>query len=38
MKTVSTFRARLLRKMGFTTNADIVQYVARAGLLRLDAM
>jgi DNA-binding NarL/FixJ family response regulator len=35
VKTVSTFRTRLLRKMGFTTNADIVQYVSRHGLLRL---
>ena len=38
VKTVSTFRKRVLRKMGFTTNADIVQYVARAGLLKLDAL
>jgi DNA-binding NarL/FixJ family response regulator len=36
VKTVSTFRARLIRKMGFATNADIVQYVARAKLLNLD--
>lgn len=36
VKTVSTFRARLLRKMEFTTNADIVQYVGRMGLLRVD--
>ncbi len=36
VKTVSTFRARLLRKMQFTTNADIVQYVARTGLLRTE--
>ncbi len=34
VKTVSTFRTRLLAKMGFTTNADIVQYAARHGLLR----
>ena len=33
VKTVSTFRTRLLAKMGFETNADIVQYVARHGLL-----
>ncbi|MBI2409362.1 MAG: response regulator transcription factor [Gemmatimonadetes bacterium] len=33
VKTVSTFRTRLLAKMGFTSNADIVQYVARHGLL-----
>ncbi len=37
VKTVSTFRTRLLRKMNFKTNADIVQYVARHGLLRLKA-
>lgn len=34
VKTVSTFRTRLLAKMDFTTNADIVQYAARHGLLR----
>lgn len=33
VKTVSTFRMRLLAKMGFESNADIVQYVARHGLL-----
>ncbi|HVT39801.1 MAG TPA: response regulator transcription factor [Gemmatimonadaceae bacterium] len=32
VKTVSTFRTRLMKKMGFTTNADAVQYVARQGL------
>ncbi len=31
-KTVSTFRARLLRKMGFKGDADIVRYVAEQGL------
>lgn len=36
VKTVSTFRSRLLRKMEFKTNADIVQYVARTGLLRVE--
>lgn len=36
VKTVSTFRGRLMKKMGFSTNADIVQYVVRAGLLRPD--
>lgn len=36
VKTVSTFRARLLRKMGFSTNAEIVQYVASAGLLKVE--
>jgi two-component system invasion response regulator UvrY len=34
VKTVSTFRARLMRKMQFTTNADIVQYVSRMGLMK----
>jgi DNA-binding NarL/FixJ family response regulator len=33
VKTVSTFRTRLLAKMGFSSNADIVQYVMRHGLL-----
>ncbi|MFI5310891.1 MAG: response regulator [Gemmatimonadales bacterium] len=36
MKTVSTFRTRLMRKLGFSSNADVVQYVARHGLLRAD--
>jgi DNA-binding NarL/FixJ family response regulator len=36
VKTVSTFRSRLLRKMDFASNADIVQYVARTGLLRTE--
>ncbi len=31
-KTVSTFRARILRKMGFKGNADIVRYIVDAGL------
>lgn len=33
VKTVSTFRTRLLAKMGFESNADIVQYVVRHNLL-----
>jgi two-component system invasion response regulator UvrY len=33
-KTVSTFRARILRKMAFKGNADIVRYVFDAGLER----
>jgi len=37
MKTVSTFRSRLMKKMGFSSNADVVQYVARHGLLRMDS-
>ncbi len=35
MKTVSTFRKRMMKKMGFLTNADAVQYVVREGLLRV---
>jgi two-component system, NarL family, invasion response regulator UvrY len=31
-KTVSTFRSRILRKMAFKGNADIVRYVVDAGL------
>ena len=37
MKTVSTFRTRMMKKMGFTTNADAVHYVVRQGLLRADS-
>jgi two-component system invasion response regulator UvrY len=33
-KTVSTYRSRLLEKMGFTTNADLVKYVVAHGLMR----
>lgn len=33
-KTVSTYRARLMAKMGFETRSDLVQYVARHGLLQ----
>jgi len=36
-KTVTTYRARLLRKMGMTTNAEITFYATRHGLLS-DAM
>ena len=36
MKTISTFRKRMMKKMGFSTNADAVQYVVRQGLLRSD--
>jgi DNA-binding NarL/FixJ family response regulator len=32
-KTVSTYRARLMEKMRFTTNADLVQYAASHGLI-----
>ena len=34
VKTVSTYRSRLLQKMGFESNADLVRYVATHGLLR----
>lgn len=34
MKTISTFRKRMMRKMGFETNADSVRYVVRQGLLK----
>lgn len=37
MKTVSTFRKRMMKKMGFATNADAVAYVVRQGLLRADS-
>lgn len=32
-KTVTTYRARILTKMGFTTNADITRYVIEYGLM-----
>ena len=32
-KTVSTYRARLLEKMGLSSNADLVKYVIERGLL-----
>ncbi|MHB8838073.1 MAG: response regulator [Gemmatimonadaceae bacterium] len=38
VKTVSTFRGRLMAKMGFANNADIVRYVARTGLLKPETM
>ena len=31
-KTVSTFRARILRKMGLHSNADMVRYAIAQGL------
>jgi DNA-binding NarL/FixJ family response regulator len=33
-KTISTYRARLLEKMGFSSNADLVRYVAEHDLMR----
>jgi DNA-binding NarL/FixJ family response regulator len=33
VKTVSTYRTRVLEKMGVTTNADLVRYAARYGLI-----
>lgn len=32
-KTVSTYRTRLMEKMGFATNADLVRYTAEHGLV-----
>jgi two-component system, NarL family, invasion response regulator UvrY len=32
-KTVSTYRTRLMEKMNFTTNADLVRYAAERGLI-----
>jgi DNA-binding NarL/FixJ family response regulator len=32
-KTVSTYRARLMEKMGLTSKADLVRYVVEHGLL-----
>jgi two-component system invasion response regulator UvrY len=33
-KTVSTYRTRLLEKMGLETKADLVRYVVAHGLLK----
>jgi DNA-binding NarL/FixJ family response regulator len=33
VKTVSTYRARVLEKLGLRTNAEIVQFALREGLL-----
>lgn len=35
-KTVSTYRTRLMEKMHFTSNADLVQYAAQRGLIDYD--
>ena len=32
-KTVSTYRTRILEKMAVATNADLVRYAARHGLI-----
>jgi two-component system invasion response regulator UvrY len=32
-KTVSTYRARTLRKMGMRTNAELTRYAVRHGLV-----
>jgi two-component system invasion response regulator UvrY len=37
VKTVSTFRSRLMKKMDFATNADAVQYVTRHSLVPRDS-
>lgn len=34
VKTVSTYRSRILEKMNFTTNADITSYALRSGLIQ----
>lgn len=34
VKTVSTYRARVLEKMHFTTNADLTTYALKNGLLQ----
>lgn len=34
IKTVSTYRSRILEKMKFRDNADITQYAIRYGLLK----
>jgi DNA-binding NarL/FixJ family response regulator len=34
VKTVSTYRSRILEKMSFTTNADITAYALRNGLIQ----
>ena len=33
-KTVSTYRGRLLEKMGLNTNADLVRYVVEHDLMK----
>jgi DNA-binding NarL/FixJ family response regulator len=37
-KTVSTYRVRLMEKLGFATNADLVRYTAEHGLLEFGSM
>jgi DNA-binding CsgD family transcriptional regulator len=34
VKTVSTYRTRILEKMSLGSNAEIVQYAVRNGLVR----
>ncbi|WP_186144550.1 LuxR C-terminal-related transcriptional regulator [Burkholderia gladioli] len=38
VKTVSTYRSRLLEKMGFTSNADITQYALAHSLITSDVI
>ncbi|NNE09647.1 MAG: response regulator transcription factor, partial [Gemmatimonadetes bacterium] len=33
-KTVSTYRARIMKKMGFESNADIVRFAIEKGLVQ----
>jgi len=34
VKTISTYRSRILEKMNFTTNADLTTYALRNGLIQ----
>jgi two-component system invasion response regulator UvrY len=34
VKTVSTYRSRILEKMSFSSNADITSYALRNGLIQ----
>jgi DNA-binding NarL/FixJ family response regulator len=34
VKTVSTYRTRILEKMKFTTNADLTSYALRSGIIQ----
>jgi DNA-binding NarL/FixJ family response regulator len=33
IKTVSTYRTRLLKKLGLTTTADVIRYAVQEGLV-----
>jgi two-component system invasion response regulator UvrY len=34
VKTISTYRARIIEKMGMKNNAEIMHYVIKQGLVR----